>query len=172
MKKTILIFILINYFNSTAKDEYTKNKGYFGIGILGPFPNAIQLNLAKNIEIEFGFYNGLKNLFQNFHTLFTSIEFNIFSSNSFNKPKPINTSLGIGIYGLWWISKWQKTHEIYNSTNIGIKISLSLILPILKRHFDLFLKVGPGINIWGIGNDYPKHKWEVFAGLGIKLWVA
>ncbi|WP_024653475.1 BAPKO_0422 family outer member beta-barrel protein [Borrelia persica] len=172
MKRIILIFLLINYFNVSAQNKDTKNKGYFGIGILGPFPNVFQFTLAKNIEIEFGIYNGLKNLFQNFNTLFASIEFNVFSSSTFDKLKTINASLGIGVYGLWWLSQWQTTNKISNATNIGIKISLSLSLPVIKRHFDLFLKTGPGINIWGKGNDNPRQKWEIFAGLGIKLWLA
>ncbi|AAX17887.1 BAPKO_0422 family outer member beta-barrel protein [Borrelia turicatae] len=171
MKKIILILLLINYFNVSAKESHT-NKGYFGIGILGPLSNAFQLVLGKNITIEIGIYNGLKNLFNNFNTLFASLEFTALSSDSSEQSKAIDASLGIGIYGLWWIPEWQNTRKTYNSTNIGIRISLTLNLPIIKKNFDIFLKTGPGINIWGIGGGNPKQKWEAFAGLGMRLWFA
>ncbi|AHH10746.1 DUF3996 domain-containing protein [Borrelia coriaceae] len=171
MKKIILTLLLINYFNIWAKDLPT-NKSYFGIGILGPLSNSLQLVLGKNIEMEIGIYNGLRNLFTNFNTLFASLEFIALSSNSLEKPSIINASLGVGIYGLWWISKWQNTQEAYNSTNIGLRISLTLNVPIITNNFDIFLKTGPGINIWGIGSDDPQQKWEVFAGFGMRLWLA
>ncbi|UEQ07200.1 DUF3996 domain-containing protein [Borrelia hermsii] len=172
MKKIILILLLINYFNISAKDSYTNKKGYFGIGVLGPLSNSFQLILGKNIEIEIGIYNGLRNLFTNFNILFASLEFAVLSSNVPEQSNTIDASLGIGIYGLWWLSEWQKTHKVYDSTNIGIRISLTLNIPIIKKNFDMFLKSGPGVNIWGIGGGNPKQKWELFAGIGMRLWLA
>ncbi|AWG42929.1 hypothetical protein CR532_02945 [Candidatus Borreliella tachyglossi] len=170
MKTFILIPILLLSisFNISANDVYP-NRGFFGIGILGPFPSTFQLNFGQKIEVEIGIYNGLKNLFKNFDTMFASLDFIISTFNFSEESHMIDMSIGIGLYGLWWISEWENTHRIYNSMNIGGRLSFILNFAIVKRSFDIFLKAGPGINIWGGGGNLAQ-RWEIFAGLGLRVW--
>ncbi|QMU99329.1 DUF3996 domain-containing protein [Borrelia sp. A-FGy1] len=170
MKKMTLILILsLIIFNAFAEDLYT-NRRSFSFGIIGPFPSSIQLNLGPNIELEVGLYNGLRNLFQNIDTIFSSLEFITPTYNLLEESKIIDFALGIGIYGLWWISEWKNTQTVYNSINIGGRLSFILNFSISQRLFDIFLKAGPGINLWGKGGNLIQ-KWEIFATLGLRFWI-
>ncbi|AYE36422.1 hypothetical protein DB313_02940 [Borrelia turcica IST7] len=171
MKKTMLILILLLVFvlNASANDLYT-NRGSFGFGVVGPLPSTFQLTLGPNIEIEIGIYNGLKNLFKNIDIIFSSLEFITPTYNLLEDSNIIDIALGIGVYGLWWISEWKNTQTIYNSLNIGGRLSFILNISASKRLFDIFLKAGPGINIWGGGGN-STQKWEIFATLGFRFWI-
>ncbi|UER67725.1 DUF3996 domain-containing protein [Borrelia sp. BU AG58] len=172
MKKTVLILILILMvvMNVSAEDLYT-SRGSFGVGVMGPFPSTLQLILGPNVEIEIGLYNGLRNLFQNASTIFSSLEFVTPTYNLLEDSSFIDIALGIGVYGVWWMSKWHKNQAVYSSITIGGRLSFILNFSVSKRSVDIFLKAGPGVNIWG-GAVSSTQKWELFATMGLRFWIA
>ena len=171
MKKAMLILILLLVFvlNASANDLYT-NRGSFGFGVVGPLPSTFQLTLGPNIEIEVGIYNGLKNLFKNIDIIFSSLEF-IITYNLLENSNMIDIALGIGVYGLWWISEWKNTQTIYNSLNIGGRLSFILNISASQRLFDIFLKAGPGINIWGGGGANSTPKMGNICNARVWFWI-
>ncbi|WKC58113.1 DUF3996 domain-containing protein [Borrelia sp. P9F1] len=170
MGKTVLILVLLLVAIGTSADDLYSSRGAFGFGVTGPFPSTFQLVLGPNIEIEIGLYNGLKNLFQNASTIFSSLEFVTPTYNLIEEYNLIDIALGIGVYGMWWISKWNRTQKVYGSMNIGGRLSFILNFSVSKKLFDIFLKLGPGVNIWG-GSFDSARKWEIFATLGLRFWI-
>ena len=172
MKKIVLILaLLLVVLNASAEaDGLYTSRGSFAFGIMGPFPSTFQLVLGPNVEIEIGLYNGLKNLFRNISTIFYSLEFITPTYNLLEESSLVDVALGIGIYGMWWLPNWKRTQTVYSSMNIGGRLSFILNLSVSEKLFDIFLKVGPGVNIWG-GSFNPAQKWEIFATLGLRFWI-
>lgn len=162
----VLIFILLSisaFANSTSP---ARNK--FGMGILLPLPIALEFNI-ENFDIDLGVYNGTNNLFKDWQTLFLAIDY-IFYTHTFAKINNIlDFAVGGGGYGTIWFSRWGNGQTNSGPMSLGARLSMILNLAIARKKFDIFLKVAPGLglNIWSSGAGF---RWEIFAGLGMRLW--
>ncbi|WP_024653474.1 BAPKO_0422 family outer member beta-barrel protein [Borrelia persica] len=158
----ILLLLSISAFpNSTARSK-------FGIGILLPFPIALEFNI-KNFDIDLGIYSGVNNLFQDWQTLFFALDY-IFYMHTFEELNDVlDFAIGGGGYGTIWFSRWSHFQAKSGPVSIGARLPLILNLAIFRKKFDIFLKIAPGIglNIWSGGAGF---RWEMFTALGIRYW--
>ncbi|WP_024654832.1 BAPKO_0422 family outer member beta-barrel protein [Borrelia hispanica] len=162
------IFILILLLLSTSAFANSTARSNFGIGILLPFPIALEFNI-ENFDIDLGIYNGANNLFKDWQTLFLAIDYIFYMHTFKGLNQMLNFSIGGGGYGTIWFSRWSHTHTNSGPISIGARLPLILNLAIFIKKFDVFLKVAPGlgINIWNGGAGF---RWEIFATLGIRYW--
>ncbi|APR65298.1 DUF3996 domain-containing protein [Borrelia anserina] len=167
-KKSMLISMFMLLSISAFANSTSMARSKFGMGILLPFPIALEFNI-KNFDIDLGIYSGTNNLFQNWQTLFLAIDYIFYTHTFEGADNMLDFSVGGGGYGTIWLSRWNNSQLNNSPMSLGARLPLILNLAIARKKFDIFLKVAPGIglNIWSSGVGF---RWEVFAGLGIRFW--
>ncbi|AAX17070.1 BAPKO_0422 family outer member beta-barrel protein [Borrelia hermsii] len=169
-KKNILALMFMLLSTSAFANPTSATRSKFGLGILLPFPIALEINI-KNFDIDLGVYNGTNNIFKDWQTLFLAIDY-IFYTHAFkNIDNILDFAIGGGGYGTIWFSRLGNGQANSGPMSLGARLPLILNLAITRKKFDIFLKVAPGLglNIWSSGVGL---RWEIFAGIGMRFWVA
>ncbi|UPA12226.1 DUF3996 domain-containing protein [Borrelia venezuelensis] len=161
-----LMFMLVSISAFANSTSTARNK--FGMGILLPFPIALEFNIG-NFDIDLGAYSGTNNFFKDWKTLFLAIDYIFYIHTFAGADNMLDFAVGGGGYGTIWFSKWSNNKINSGPMSLGARLPLILNLAIARKKFDIFLKVAPGLglNIWSRGVGF---RWEVFAGLGMRLW--
>ncbi|AWG42930.1 hypothetical protein CR532_02950 [Candidatus Borreliella tachyglossi] len=169
-KRIMLASILILLATYTFADSTSTARGKFGAGLLLPFPIALELSIG-NVDIDFGLYAGSNNLFRDWKTLFLALDYIFYTFTFSGAANILDFAVGGGAYGTIWFSRWGSNQANHGPMSLGARLPLILNLAVVRKKFDVFLKVAPGLglNIWSKGVGF---RWEVFAGLGLRVWFA
>ncbi|AJA90363.1 hypothetical protein OY14_02785 [Borreliella chilensis] len=172
MRKKIFIILIIISLASISGFANSKGtaRGKFGAGIILPFPIALQFNIG-DFDFDIGLYSGVNNLFSDWKTLFIALDYIFYIYTFSGAANILDFSVGAGGYGTIWFSRFGGSQSGSGPMSIGARLPLALNLAVSRKKFDIFLRIAPGLgmNIWSNSVGF---RWEVFAGLGLRFWLA
>ncbi|WNY68754.1 DUF3996 domain-containing protein [Borreliella lusitaniae] len=164
----MLIIILLAPISGFANSKDSA-RGTFGVGIILPLPIALEISMG-NFDLDIGLYSGVNNLFLDWKTLFIALDYIFYTYVFLGTANILDFSVGAGGYGTIWFSRFGGSKSGSGPMSIGARLPLALNLAVLRKKFDIFLRIAPGLgmNIWSNGVGF---RWEIFAGLGMRFWI-